>query len=71
MNLYLTFFYTKNELAMHVCFLFVSAAIAGALGGLLAFGISHMDGMHAMFGWRVSFINCYIMSGVNRLISKQ
>lgn len=54
MNLYLTFFYTKNELAMRVGYLFVSAAIAGALGGLLAFGIGHMDGIQGMSGWRVS-----------------
>lgn len=55
MNLYLTFFYTKNELALRVGYLFVSAAIAGALGGLLAFGIGHMDGIQGMSGWRVSF----------------
>ena len=54
MNLYLTFFYTKNELALRVGYLFVSAAIAGALGGLLAFGIGHMDGIQGMSGWRVS-----------------
>lgn len=52
MNLYLTFFYTKNELAMRVGYLFVSAAIAGALGGLLAFGIGNMDGVQGMSGWR-------------------
>lgn len=52
MNLYLTFFYTKNELAMRVGYLFVSAAIAGALGGLLAFGIGNMDGIQGMSGWR-------------------
>ena len=54
MNLYLTFFYTKTELAMRVGYLFVSAAIAGALGGLLAFGIGNMDGIQGMSGWRVS-----------------
>lgn len=57
MNLYLTFFYTKNELAMRVGYLFVSAAIAGALGGLLAFGIGNMDGLQGMSGWRVSFMH--------------
>lgn len=54
MNLYLTFFFTKNELAMRVGYLFVSAAIAGALGGLLAFGIGNMDGIQGLSGWRVS-----------------
>lgn len=54
MSLYLTFWYTKNELALRVGYLFVSAAIAGALGGLLAFGIGRMDGLQGMSGWRVS-----------------
>ncbi|KJK81157.1 hypothetical protein H634G_03691 [Metarhizium anisopliae BRIP 53293] len=44
LNIYLTFFYTRNELALRVGYLFVSAAAAGALGGLLAYGIGHMDG---------------------------
>ncbi|KAJ4342278.1 hypothetical protein N0V87_001264 [Didymella glomerata] len=52
MSLYLTFWYTKNELALRVGYLFVSAAIAGALGGLLAFGIGRMDGLQGMSGWR-------------------
>ncbi|KAH7322747.1 major facilitator superfamily domain-containing protein [Stachybotrys elegans] len=52
LNIYLTFFYTKHELALRVGYLFVSAAIAGALGGLLAYGIGHMDGLQGMSGWR-------------------
>jgi MFS family permease len=44
MAVYLTLFYTKKELAKRIGYLFVSAAIAGACGGLLAFGIGHMDG---------------------------
>ncbi|KUI71831.1 hypothetical protein VM1G_07601 [Cytospora mali] len=52
LNVYLTFFYTKHELAMRVGYLFVSAAIAGALGGLLAYGIGHMDGVSGLHGWR-------------------
>lgn len=52
MNMFLTFFYTKHELALRVGYLFVSAAIAGALGGLLAYGIGHMHGVAGMSGWR-------------------
>lgn len=33
MVVYLTFFYTKQELALRTAYLFVSAAIAGSLGG--------------------------------------
>ncbi|UNI17643.1 hypothetical protein JDV02_003971 [Purpureocillium takamizusanense] len=52
LNIYLTFFYGKHELAVRVGYLFVSAAIAGGLGGLLAYGIGHMDGVAGMSGWR-------------------
>ncbi|KAI1742447.1 DNA-repair protein rad2 [Xylaria scruposa] len=52
LNVYLTFFYTKRELALRVGYLFVSAAVAGALGGLLAYGIGHLDGARGMSGWR-------------------
>lgn len=52
LTVYLTFFYTKNELALRVGYLFVSAAIAGGLGGLLAFAIGNMDGLRGMSGWR-------------------
>ncbi|KAI8627139.1 major facilitator superfamily domain-containing protein [Xylariaceae sp. FL1651] len=52
LNVYLTFFYTKRELALRVGYLFVSAAVAGALGGLLAYGIGHLDGVRGMSGWR-------------------
>ncbi|TKA32120.1 hypothetical protein B0A50_01367 [Salinomyces thailandicus] len=50
--LYLTFFYTKRELALRIGYLFVSAAIAGACGGLLAYGIGFMDGVAGQRGWR-------------------
>ncbi|KAH7008825.1 major facilitator superfamily domain-containing protein [Ilyonectria destructans] len=52
LNVYLTFFYTKQELALRVGYLFVSAAIAGSIGGLLAYGIGQMDGVQGMSGWR-------------------
>ncbi|KAI1087066.1 DNA-repair protein rad2 [Rostrohypoxylon terebratum] len=56
LNVYLTFFYTKRELALRVGYLFVSAAISGALGGLLAYGIGKMSGVAGYNGWRWIFI---------------
>lgn len=56
LNVYLTFFYTKRELALRVGYLFVSAAISGALGGLLAYGIGQMSGVAGYNGWRWIFI---------------
>lgn len=56
MAVYLTLFYTKKELALRIGYLFVSAALAGGLGGLLAYGIGHMDGVAGQSGWRWIFI---------------
>ena len=37
---------------MRIGYLFVSAALAGACGGLLAYGIGFMDGVAGQRGWR-------------------
>ncbi|KAI5793707.1 major facilitator superfamily domain-containing protein [Peziza echinospora] len=52
LTVYLTFFYTKRELALRIGYLFVSAALAGACGGLLAYCIGYLDGVCGMRGWR-------------------
>ncbi|KAI5837308.1 major facilitator superfamily domain-containing protein [Morchella snyderi] len=52
LTVYLTFFYSKRELALRIGYLFVSAALAGACGGLLAYLIGFMDGVQDMRGWR-------------------
>ena len=49
---YLTLFYSKREIALRTGYLFSSAAIAGAFGGLLAYGIGYMDGVAGLRGWR-------------------
>ncbi|KAF2429559.1 MFS general substrate transporter [Tothia fuscella] len=61
---YLTLFYTKKELALRVGYLCISAAIAGACGGLLAFAIGHMDGIAGQKGWRWIMI----MEGIPTLL---
>ncbi|KAJ5249146.1 hypothetical protein N7468_000597 [Penicillium chermesinum] len=52
MMTYLTIFYGKRELALRTGYLFGSAAVAGAFGGLLAYGIGFMDGICGLRGWR-------------------
>ncbi|KAL2835025.1 major facilitator superfamily domain-containing protein [Aspergillus cavernicola] len=52
LTIYLTMFYTKREYALRIGYLFVSAAIAGSLGGLLGYGIGYMDGVAGLRGWR-------------------
>lgn len=49
---YLTLFYTKQELAFRFGFLATGAACAGAVSGLLAYGIGHMDHLQGLRAWR-------------------
>lgn len=56
LTMYLTFFYTRNEIALRIGYLFVSSALSGACGGMLAYGISFMDGVGGQSGWRWIFI---------------
>ncbi|PGH09856.1 hypothetical protein AJ79_05582 [Helicocarpus griseus UAMH5409] len=56
LNLYLTMVYRREEQAKRVSYLFVSTAIAGAFGGILAYGILFMDGIGGYAGWRWVFI---------------
>jgi MFS family permease len=47
-------FYTKNEIGLRLAYWFGFAAVAGAFGGLIAFGISQIHGTVAE--WRLLFI---------------
>jgi hypothetical protein len=47
-------FYTKHEIGLRLAYWFGFAAVAGAFGGLLAFGVQHV---HVGFeNWRLLFI---------------
>ena len=49
-------FYNKGSIVLRVAYLFSTAAWAGALGGLLAYGIGFVDGSHGWSGWRWIFL---------------
>ncbi|KAK2461227.1 hypothetical protein APHAL10511_006754 [Amanita phalloides] len=51
---YFSLFYTKREMGLRMAYWFGFAAVAGAFGGILAFGISHV---HAHIeNWKLLFI---------------
>ncbi|KAI8686543.1 MFS domain-containing protein [Fusarium keratoplasticum] len=52
----LTTWYCRWELQTRLAVFFSAASLAGAFSGLLAFGISHMDGIAGLSGWRWIFI---------------
>ena len=50
--LYLTQVYRREEMAKRMAYLFCCTALAGAFGGLLAYGLLQMDGVSGVAGWR-------------------
>ncbi|KAF9067838.1 major facilitator superfamily domain-containing protein [Rhodocollybia butyracea] len=54
--LYLSSFYTRDELAFRVAIFFSSASLSGAFSGLLAAAIINMDGLAGRPGWAWIFI---------------
>ncbi|PAV15126.1 MFS general substrate transporter [Pyrrhoderma noxium] len=52
--LYLSFFYTKHEMGLRMAYWFGFAAVAGAFGGLIAFGVQHIHS--SVSNWRLLFI---------------
>ena len=48
------FFYTTSEMGLRMAFWFGFAAVAGAFGGLVAFGVEHAH--TAIANWRLLFI---------------
>ncbi|TFK43324.1 MFS general substrate transporter [Crucibulum laeve] len=54
--LYLSSFYTREELSLRIAFFFSSASLSGAFSGLLAAAIQNMDGVGGKPGWSWIFI---------------
>ncbi|KAF4975740.1 hypothetical protein FZEAL_7517 [Fusarium zealandicum] len=50
--LYLSMFYGRRSLALRIAYFFSTAAVSGVAGGLVAYGISFMDGALGWSAWR-------------------
>ncbi|KAB8232409.1 allantoate permease family MFS transporter [Aspergillus alliaceus] len=53
---YMSMWYKRNEQHYRVALFFSAASLAGAFGGVLAWGIAHMRGIGGYNGWRWIFI---------------
>ncbi|PBP22615.1 hypothetical protein BUE80_DR006444 [Diplocarpon rosae] len=53
---YLSMWYKRTEVHYRVALFFSAASLAGAFGGILAFGITKMDGVGGYEGWSWIFI---------------
>ncbi|KIM83272.1 hypothetical protein PILCRDRAFT_819517 [Piloderma croceum F 1598] len=52
---YISLWYPRSERAMRVAIFFSAASVAGAFGGLLAYGIEKMEGIGGLHGWQWIF----------------
>jgi len=52
---YLSLWYRKQDAAQRLAIFFSAATIAGAFGGLLAYGIERMEGIGGLKGWQWIF----------------
>lgn len=69
LNYYISTLYKRGEISKRICMLFVSIALSGAFGGLLAYAVFKMDGVGGKAGWRWLFIIEGLMSLVAGLLS--
>jgi len=53
---YVSFWYRSNERSIRLAFIYSTATLAGAFGGLIAYGISHMNNVSGLEGWRWLFL---------------
>jgi len=56
LNYMLTTWYTRKEQSLRISIFFAGATLAGAFGGILAFGVRHMAGVGGKNGWAWIFI---------------
>ncbi|KZT53028.1 MFS general substrate transporter [Calocera cornea HHB12733] len=56
MSLYFTFFYTRHEIGKRIGTWFACASVAGAFGGLIAFGVQHIHATTGIANWRLLFL---------------
>jgi MFS family permease len=52
----ISLWYTRGEIAVRNGFFFSTATLSGAFGGILAYGIAHMEGILGIKGWQWIFI---------------
>ncbi|MCJ1295527.1 hypothetical protein MMC34_007090 [Xylographa carneopallida] len=66
---YLSMWYKRNEQHYRIALFFSAASLAGAFGGILAYGIGFMAGVGGLNGWRWIFILEGILTALVSLAS--
>jgi len=66
---YLSLWYKRSEQSQRVAIFFSAATVAGAFGGILAFGIEKLDGRAGLQGWAWIFLIEGLVTVVIALVS--
>ncbi|KAG1821238.1 MFS general substrate transporter [Suillus variegatus] len=68
---YISLWYPRSEQSKRIAIFFSAATVAGAFGGLLAYGIEHLEGIGGLHGWQwiVSCLSFFFMHDVSSLFS--
>ncbi|KAG1758818.1 MFS general substrate transporter [Suillus occidentalis] len=53
---YISLWYPRSEQSKRIAIFFSAATVAGAFGGLLAYGIEHLEGVRGLHGWQWIFL---------------
>ncbi|KAI0032907.1 MFS general substrate transporter [Vararia minispora EC-137] len=53
---YISLWYPRRMQASRIAIFFAGASVAGAFGGVLAYGIEHLDGKGGLHGWQWIFL---------------
>ncbi|KAJ4361401.1 hypothetical protein N0V95_001914 [Ascochyta clinopodiicola] len=53
---HMSFWYSTDHLPLRIAFLYACGMFAGTISGLLAYAVSHMNGVAGLSGWRWLFI---------------
>ncbi|KAG2148656.1 MFS general substrate transporter [Suillus bovinus] len=53
---YISLWYPRSEQSKRIAIFFSAATVAGAFGGLLAYGIEHLEGIGGLHGWQWIFL---------------
>ncbi|KAI8071750.1 major facilitator superfamily domain-containing protein [Gongronella butleri] len=54
--LLISMFYRRTEQVFYLTLMFVSSATANMIGGLVAYGIEHLQGVHGLSAWQYAYL---------------
>ncbi|KFY81181.1 hypothetical protein V499_00007 [Pseudogymnoascus sp. VKM F-103] len=53
---YVSFWYRADERSIRLAFIYSTATLSGAFGGIIAYGVSHLNNLGGLTGWRWLFL---------------